>query len=51
MIYGALILGFLLAEPLGLTNDNMRNYFLVWPFKHSRRRSGFQMVHHDKEGM
>lgn len=39
MIYGALILGFLLAEPLGLAKiyDNIRNYFLVWPFKHSRR--------------
>ncbi|WP_028875389.1 branched-chain amino acid ABC transporter permease [Tepidiphilus margaritifer] len=39
MIYGALIIGFLLAEPLGLAKiyDNMRNYFLVWPFKHSRR--------------
>lgn len=38
MIYGALIIGFLLFEPLGLAKiyDNMRKYFLVWPFRHAR---------------
>ncbi|WP_323012175.1 branched-chain amino acid ABC transporter permease [Castellaniella sp.] len=37
MIYGALIIGFLLLEPLGLGKiyDNTRKYFLVWPFRHS----------------
>jgi len=37
-LYGALIIGFLLAEPLGLAKiyDNVRNYFLVWPFRHAR---------------
>lgn len=37
MIYGALIIGFLLFEPLGLAKiyDNIRKYFLVWPFRHS----------------
>jgi branched-chain amino acid transport system permease protein len=39
MLYGALIVGFLLFEPLGLAKiyDNLRNYFLVWPFRHARR--------------
>lgn len=39
MLYGALIIGFLLIEPLGLAKiyDNIRNYFLVWPFRHARR--------------
>lgn len=39
MLYGALIIGFLLIEPLGLAKiyDNVRNYFLVWPFRHARR--------------
>ena len=38
MIYGALIVGFLLFEPLGLGKiyDNLRNYLLVWPFRHSK---------------
>jgi branched-chain amino acid transport system permease protein len=38
MIYGALIIGFLIFEPLGLAKiyDNIRKYFLVWPFRHSR---------------
>ncbi|SEO58480.1 branched-chain amino acid ABC transporter permease [Aquisalimonas asiatica] len=38
MAYGALIIGFLLFEPLGLAKiyDNIRKYFLVWPFRHSR---------------
>lgn len=37
MIYGAMIIGFLLLEPLGLAKiyDNTRKYFLVWPFRHS----------------
>lgn len=37
MIYGVLIIGFLLLEPLGLGKvyDNMRKYLLVWPFRHS----------------
>ena len=39
MLYGALIMGFLLLEPLGLAKiyNNMRNYFLVWPFRHARQ--------------
>lgn len=39
MAYGALIVGFLLLEPLGMAKiyDNARNYFLVWPFRHARR--------------
>ncbi len=38
ILYGALIVGFLLFEPLGLAKiwDNIRNYFLVWPFRHTR---------------
>jgi branched-chain amino acid transport system permease protein len=38
VLYGALIVGFLLFEPLGLAKvyDNIRNYFLVWPFRHTR---------------
>lgn len=38
MIYGLLIIGFLLMEPLGLGKiyDNARKYFLVWPFGHTR---------------
>jgi branched-chain amino acid transport system permease protein len=38
MLYGALIIGFLLWEPLGLAKiyANVRNYFLVWPFRHAR---------------
>ncbi|MDN5843952.1 MAG: branched-chain amino acid ABC transporter permease, partial [Alcaligenaceae bacterium] len=37
MIYGVLIIGFLLLEPLGLGKiyDNVRKYLLVWPFRHS----------------
>lgn len=37
-IYGALIVGFLIAEPLGLAKiyGNIRNYLLVWPFRHAR---------------
>jgi branched-chain amino acid transport system permease protein len=39
MLYGALIVCFLVFEPLGLAKiyDNVRNYFLVWPFRHARR--------------
>ena len=37
MLYGALIMFFLLFEPLGLAKiyDNLRKYFLVWPFRHN----------------
>lgn len=39
VLYGALIIGFLLWEPLGLAKiyANVRDYFLVWPFRHARR--------------
>lgn len=39
MLYGGMIMGFLLVEPLGLAKiyDNIRNYFLVWPFRHAPR--------------
>jgi branched-chain amino acid transport system permease protein len=39
VIYGALIVGFLILEPLGLAKiyDNVRNYILVWPFRHAGR--------------
>jgi branched-chain amino acid transport system permease protein len=39
ILYGALIVGFLLFEPLGLAKiyDNARKMFLVWPFRHARR--------------
>jgi branched-chain amino acid transport system permease protein len=39
ILYGGLITGFLLFEPLGLAKlyDNLRNYFLVWPFRHARQ--------------
>jgi branched-chain amino acid transport system permease protein len=39
ILYGGLIVGFLLFEPLGLAKiyDNLRNMFLVWPFRHARR--------------
>lgn len=38
MIYGAMIVGFLIFEPLGLAKiyDNIRKYFLVWPFRHTQ---------------
>ncbi|MQM39190.1 hypothetical protein KBTX_03212 [wastewater metagenome] len=38
MVYGGLIIGFLLFEPLGLAKiyDNLRKYFLVWPFRHTQ---------------
>lgn len=38
MVYGALIIGVILFEPLGLAKiyDNLRKYFLVWPFRHTQ---------------
>jgi len=38
ILYGGLIIGFLLFEPLGLAkiHDNIRKYFLVWPFRHTQ---------------
>ena len=38
-VYGALIIGFLLVEPMGLGKmyTNMRNYLLVWPFGYARK--------------
>lgn len=37
--YGALVIGFLLYEPLGLAKiyANLRNYLIVWPFRHAQR--------------
>lgn len=42
ILYGALIVVFILVEPLGLAKlyDNARNYFLVWPFGYARRTIG-----------
>jgi len=39
ILYGGLIVGFLLLEPLGLAKiyDNLRKMLLVWPFRHMRR--------------
>jgi branched-chain amino acid transport system permease protein len=39
ILYGALIVGFVLFEPLGLAKiyDNVRKMFLVWPYRHMRR--------------
>lgn len=39
MAYGAMVIGFLLYEPLGLARiyTNFRNYLLVWPFRHAQR--------------
>lgn len=38
-LYGVLIIGFLLFEPLGLAKiyANLRNYFIFWPFGYARR--------------
>jgi len=38
LLYGTLISGFLLFDPLGLAKiyDNLRNYLSVWPFRHAR---------------
>jgi len=39
VIYGGLITGFLLLEPLGLAKlyDNVRNYLRVWPFGYTKK--------------
>ncbi|HLT58661.1 MAG: branched-chain amino acid ABC transporter permease [Limnochordales bacterium] len=39
IIYGGLIVLFLLGEPLGLAKvyDNMRNYLRIWPFGYTRK--------------
>ena len=38
-VYGAMIIGFLLIEPMGLGKmyANLRNYLLVWPFGYARK--------------
>ncbi len=38
-VYGALIIIFLLVEPMGLGKmyNNLRNYLLVWPFGYARK--------------
>ena len=38
-VYGALIIVFLLVEPMGLGKmyTNLRNYLLVWPFGYARK--------------
>jgi branched-chain amino acid transport system permease protein len=38
-VYGALIIGFLLVEPMGLGKlyANLRNYLMVWPFGYARK--------------
>ena len=38
-VYGALIIVFLLVEPMGLGKlfNNLRNYLLVWPFGYARK--------------
>jgi len=38
-VYGALIIIFLLVEPMGLGKlyGNVRNYLLVWPFGYVRK--------------
>ena len=38
-VYGALIIVFLLIEPMGLGKmyNNLRNYLLVWPFGYARK--------------
>ena len=38
-VYGALIIVFLLVEPMGLGKiyANVRNYLLVWPFGYARK--------------
>ena len=39
MAYGVLVIAFLLYEPLGLAKiySNIRNYLIVWPFRHAQR--------------
>ncbi len=38
-VYGGLIIGFLLVEPMGLGKlyANVRNYLMVWPFGYARK--------------
>ncbi|MBK9361655.1 MAG: branched-chain amino acid ABC transporter permease, partial [Rubrivivax sp.] len=38
-LYGILIIGFLLFEPLGLAKiyTNLRNYLIFWPFGYARK--------------
>ena len=38
-LYGILIIGFLLFEPLGLAKiyNNLRNYLIFWPFGYARK--------------
>lgn len=38
-LYGAMIIGFLIVEPMGLGKlyANVRNYLLLWPFGYSRK--------------
>jgi branched-chain amino acid transport system permease protein len=38
-VYGALIIGFLLLEPMGLGKlyGNVRSYLMVWPFGYARK--------------
>jgi branched-chain amino acid transport system permease protein len=39
LLYGILIIAFLLFEPLGLAKiySNVRNYFIFWPFGYARK--------------
>ena len=39
LLYGILIIGFLLFEPLGLAKiyANLRNYLIFWPFGYERK--------------
>lgn len=39
LLYGVIIVGFLLFEPLGLAKiyTNLRNYFIFWPFGYARK--------------
>jgi branched-chain amino acid transport system permease protein len=39
VVYGAMIIAFLLIEPMGLGKmyANVRNYLLVWPFGYARK--------------
>lgn len=41
LMFGVLIVVFLLVEPLGLAKvyDNVRNYLLVWPFGYTRKQT------------
>jgi branched-chain amino acid transport system permease protein len=39
VIYGAMIMLFLIVEPMGLGKlyNNVRNYLMLWPFGYSRK--------------